>query len=307
MISFRYFLITIVAIFLALGLGVLAGSTVLEQSLVDGLQAQTDRLQADLNDLRGQATEQRVQLDKLNEYSDAVLPVLVRGRLVGRQVVVITDQGAIDDGLSDRVIDALRAADADVVAALRIDPRMGASTPPTRNALAAAIGAPTGTSSRVLQEKAAAALARRLARADQPSDDILGRLQDGGFVTDLLGSAAPEEVGGANQSVVVVHGGQQDQLPRPSDFLVPLVEELVAAQRLDVAAAEGTGSQPEFVRELRGSNLLEDRQFVTVDDVDLGMGQVALDLGLQRLLEFGEGGDYGLEAADIFPPLEPGA
>ena len=184
---------------------------------------------------------------------------------------------------------------------------MSASTASTRNALAAAIGVPAATSSRALQEKAAAALARRLARGDQPPDDILGRLQDAGFVTDLLGSAAPAEVGGANQSVVVVHGGQQDQLPRPSDFLLPLVEELVAAQRLDVAAAEGTGSQPEFVRELRGSNLLEDRQFVTVDDVDLGMGQVALDLGLQRLLEFGEGGDYGLEAADIFPPLEPGA
>lgn len=307
MISFRYFLITIVAIFLALGLGVLAGSTVLEQSLVDGLQAQTDRLQADLSDLRGQATDQRVELDKLNEYSDAVLPVLARGRLVGRQVLVITDQGAIDDGLSDRVIDALRTADADVVAALRIDPRMSASSAATRNALAEAIGVPVSTSARILGEKAAAALARRLARADQPPDDILGRLQDAGFVTDLLGSAAPEDIGGANQSIVVVHGGAQDQLPHPSDFLVPLVEDLVAAQRLDVAAAEGTDSQPEFVRELRGSNLLADRQFVTVDNVDLGMGQVALDLGLQRLLEFGEGGDYGLEAADIFPPLEPGA
>lgn len=307
MISFRYFLITIVAIFLALGLGVLAGSTVLEQSLVDGLQAQTDRLQADLSDLRGQATDQRVELDKLNEYSDAVLPVLARGRLVGRQVLVITDQGAIDDGLSDRVIDALRTADADVLAALRIDPRMSASSAATRNALAEAIGVPASTSARILGEKAAAALARRLARADQPPDDILGRLQDAGFVTDLLGSAAPEDVGGANQSIVVVHGGAQDQLPHPSDFLVPLVEDLVAAQRLDVAAAEGTDSQPEFVRELRDSNLLADRQFVTVDNVDLGMGQVALDLGLQRLLEFGEGGDYGLEAADIFPPLEPGA
>ena len=307
MISFRYFLITIVAIFLALGLGVLAGSTVLEQSLVDGLQAQTDRLQADLSELRGEATDQRVQLDKLNEYSDAVLPVLARGRLVGRQVLVITDEGAIDDGLSDRVIDALRTADADVLAALRIDPRMSASSAATRNALAEAIGVPASTSARILREKAAAALARRLARADQPLDDVLGRLQDAGFVTDLLGSAAPEDVGGANQSIVVVHGGAQDQLPRPSDFLVPLVEELVATQRLDVAAAEGTDSQPEFVRELRGSNLLGDRQFVTVDDVDLGMGQVALDLGLQRLLEFGEGGDYGLEAADIFPPLEPGA
>ncbi len=307
MISFRYFLITIVAIFLALGLGVLAGSTVLEQSLVDGLQAQTDRLQADLSDLRGQATDQRVELDKLNEYSDAVLPVLARGRLVGRQVLVITDQGAIDDGLSDRVIDALRTADADVEAAFRIDPRLSASSAATRNALAEAIGVPASSSARILGEKAAAALARRLARADQPPDDILGRLQDAGFVTDLLGSAAPEDVGGANQSIVVVHGGAQDQLPHPSDFLVPLVEELVAAQRLDVAAAEGTDSEPEFVRELRGSNLLADRQFVTVDDVDLGMGQVALDLGLQRLLEFGEGGDYGLEAADIFPPLELGA
>lgn len=307
MISFRYFLITIVAIFLALGLGVLAGSTVLEQSLVDGLQAQTDRLQADLSDLRGQATDQRVELDKLNEYSDAVLPVLARGRLVGRQVLVITDQGAIDDGLSDRVIDALRTADADVLAALRIDPRVSASSAATRNALAEAIGVPASTSARILGEKAAAALARRLARADQPPDDILGRLQDAGFVTDLLGSAAPEDVGGANQSIVVVHGGAQDQLPHPSDFLVPLVEDLVAAQRLDVVAAEGTDSQPEFVRELRGSNLLADRQFVTVDNVDLGMGQVALDLGLQRLLEFGEGGAYGFEAADIFPPLEPGA
>lgn len=307
MISFRYFLITIVAIFLALGLGVLAGSTVLEQSLVDGLQAQTDRLQADLSDLRSQATDQRVQLDKLNEFSDGVLPVLTRGRLVGRQVVVVTDQGAIDDGLSDRVIDALRTADADVLAALRIDPRMSASNAATRNALADAIGVSASTSARALEGKAAGALARRLARADQPPDDVLGRLQDAGFITDLLGSTAPEDIGGANQSVVVVHGGEQDQLPRPADFLVPLVEELAATQRLDVAAAEGTGSQPEFVRQLRGSNLLSDRQFVTVDDIDLGMGQVALDLGLQRLLELGEGGDYGLEAAEVLPPMEPGA
>ena len=37
MISFRYHLVTIVAVFLALGLGVLAGTTVLDQALVDRL------------------------------------------------------------------------------------------------------------------------------------------------------------------------------------------------------------------------------------------------------------------------------
>src|SRR5438876_572478 len=42
LISFRYHVVTIVAVFLALGLGVLAGTTVLDQGLVKNLKARTD-------------------------------------------------------------------------------------------------------------------------------------------------------------------------------------------------------------------------------------------------------------------------
>ena len=78
---------------------------------------------------------------------------------------------------------------------------------------------------------------------------------------------------------------------------------------MSVAAAEGLTSQPQFVEDLRASNALSGDQLVTVDDVDRAMGQIALDLGLQRLLDLGQGGDYGLKvnATDVIPPVETGA
>jgi Copper transport outer membrane protein, MctB len=307
-ISFRYYLITIVAIFLALGLGVLAGSTVLDQGLVASLQAQTERLRADLGDLRGQVNDLRFQRDRLEEFSDAVLPALTRGTLVGRQVVVITDQGAIDDGLAPLIVAALRGAGAEVVTALRVDPRMSATTPATRQALADAIRLPRGTAVRELVAKAASALADRLATTRAQPDDVLGRLEDAGFVAGLT-DISLTEIGGRGQAIVVVHGGTSQTEPAPSTFLVPLVEELVTADGMSVAAAEGLTSQPQFVEDLRASNALSGDQLVTVDDVDRAMGQIALDLGLQRLLDLGQGGDYGLKvnATDVIPPVETGA
>jgi hypothetical protein len=309
MISFRYYLITIVAIFLALGLGVLAGSTVLDEGLVNRLQAQTDRLQGDLEDLRGQVNDLRFRMDKLNEFSEAALPVLARGRLLGRDVVVITDQGGIDGGGFEDAIGALRAADANLVTALRIDPAIASATGPSADALASMLGLPPGTPSKTLAARAATALARRLASGQQrPGDDLLAELQDAGFVADLTG-ASPAVVGGGDQAIVVVHGGTREHRPAPEAFLVPLVDELIAREQLDVAAAEALASQPQFVEELRGSNALAGEQFVTVDDVDQGIGQIALGLGLQRLLDLDEGGHYGFKvnATELVPPLDPAA
>jgi Copper transport outer membrane protein, MctB len=307
MISFRYYLITIVAIFLALGLGVLAGSTVLDQGLVSSLQAQTERLRSDLNDLRSEVEDLRFQRDKLEEFSGAVLPALTRGTLVGRQVVVVTDQGAIDDGATPLAVGALKGAGADVLTALRIDPRMAASTPATRQALADALHMPRSTPGGQLVEKAASELAARLGTTRPPADDVLGRLEDAGFVAGLT-DVSPDDIGGRNQSIVVVHGGTQQTQPAPAAFLVPLVEDLVSAGNANVAAIEGMSSQPQFVEELRGSSANSDQNLVTVDDVDQAMGQIALDLGLQRLLDLGQGGDYGLKvnATDVVPPVEPG-
>jgi hypothetical protein len=307
MISFRYYLITIVAIFLALGLGVLAGSTVLDQGLVNSLQAQTNRLKTDLGDLRGRVNDLTFQVDKANEFSDAVLPIIARGRLVGRQVVVVTDQGGIDGGASDHAIAALRDAGADVVTALRIDPRIGGTGAGARDGLAAALGLPASTDARSLEAKAASALAHRLAAGPQRvGDDVLGGLEDAGLVTQLIDAPAGA-IGGPNQSVVVVHGGTQGDLPHPSSFLIPLVDDLVRTEKMNVAATEALAAQPQFVEELRGSSTIGANEMITVDDVDQGMGQVALAVGLQQLIELDQGGAYGVKvnADDVSPSLSP--
>jgi hypothetical protein len=308
-ISFRYYLITIVAIFLALGLGVLAGSTVLDQGLVNSLQGQTDRLQADLGDLRKQVVDLRGRVDRANQFADAALPVLARGRLSLRPVVVVTDQGGIDGGSSDHAIAALKAAGADLVAELRIDPRMAATTPQSRQSLAEVLGEPASTPSRQLSTRAASVLARRLALGQQrAASDVLGKLIDAGFVTNLTNTTLGT-IGGGSSSVVVVHGGTREQQPAPEDFLIPFVDDAVGSEKLDVAATEGLASQPQFVEALRGSNALSGDQYVTVDDVDQGIGQVALAVGLQRLIDLGEGGDYGMKAnaTVVVPPLDAAA
>jgi hypothetical protein len=68
-----------------------------------------------------------------------------------------------------------------------------------------------------------------------------------------------------------------------------------------VAAGESSTTLVPFV-----GLILEDGTdgAVTVDDLDLSMGGAALVLGLEALLERGEGGAYGFkDGAEPLPPL----
>ena len=50
MISFRYHIVTIIAVFLALAIGLLGGAAFVQPALQEQLQEQTDRLRNDLDD-----------------------------------------------------------------------------------------------------------------------------------------------------------------------------------------------------------------------------------------------------------------
>ncbi|MFD0852963.1 copper transporter, partial [Actinomadura adrarensis] len=66
MIDFRYHLVSIVAIFLALALGIILGSTTLSQSVTRGLQRQTAALAKEKDELRRsqQQLERQVEGDE---------------------------------------------------------------------------------------------------------------------------------------------------------------------------------------------------------------------------------------------------
>jgi hypothetical protein len=297
-ISWRYHLISIVAVFLALGLGVLAGTTVLDQGLVNNLRSQTTQLQKDLDDLRGTVTEQRRQIATMNAFVEQAVPYVVSDRLFGRPVVVVTQDGVEDATLAEarRVLDL---SGANVLTTLTVRADMAADDPSARSDLAALLGMSPTSSPDQLAAAAAAALGTRLATVPDPTgegDDVLGELLSAGFVTagqPSISDATLAQIGGPGQIVVVVGGGPSDVAPQPEAFLVPLVRSLVDLE-MSTAAAQGVAAEAAFVPAVRDLMDPGSVPLSTVDDADLSIGGAALILGIQEVVLTGVGGDYGI-------------
>jgi copper transport outer membrane protein MctB len=77
-----------------------------------------------------------------------------------------------------------------------------------------------------------------------------------------------------------------------------------------VAAGESLATTYPFVASMRSPDGFGDgRPMVSVDNVDQPTGKLALILGLERLLDLGEGGHYGLggNVDGVIPPLDVAA
>jgi Copper transport outer membrane protein, MctB len=301
-ISWRYHLVSIVAVFLALGLGVLAGTTVLNGNLVRNLKGQTRSLQADLGDLRASVDNLRAQLATMNAFADQAMPYLVGQKLANEQVVVVTEDG-VDARAIAEMRRALDLADAQVLTTLTVRSTMAAATPTSQRDLATLLGMPPDTSGAALAADAAKSLADRLAkdpRSDLSGDpDVLGDMLSQGFLVASapgINKATLDGIGGRGQLVVVIGGGPIDQLvPASATFLGPFVADLIDAGVV-VGAGEGVAANDGFIRDLRSSIDVSGAPLVTVDNVELVVGSTAMALGLADAIRSGTGGDYGVKA-----------
>ena len=57
MINFRYHLVSIVAVFLALGIGIIMGTAVIDRAVVDRLERQQDDLDKRIDDVRSENSD----------------------------------------------------------------------------------------------------------------------------------------------------------------------------------------------------------------------------------------------------------
>jgi hypothetical protein len=302
-ISLRYHIVTIVAVFLALAVGLLAGSAFVEPGLVDQLRTQTDDLRDRVAERESELTQVRADVDALDGFVDAALPYLMVNRLLGEEVVLVAQEG-VADALVGQAQRSLADAGADVVAVLSIRDEIASEDPETQARLADVLGEPA-TPPEDLAEAAAASLATRLVGGDGgfgADDDVLAEMLSGGFVTPIGSGLSEDALAGigSDGQVLVVLGGSQSEDPRvpPDEIMIPLVERLVDLD-VPVAAGESATTVVGFVESVRGADGL-----VTVDDLDLAMGGAALVLGLDQLLATGRGGAYGIkDGAEPLPGL----
>jgi hypothetical protein len=301
-ISFRYHIVTIVAIFLALAVGLLGGAAFVQPALQEQLQDQTDRLRNDLEDRTQEIGDLRDELGALNSFADSVMPHLTSGRLSGTPVVIVTQAGVEDEVLA-QARDALESAGARILTAVSATDQLVSEDPTTQEQLATIVGEPTASADE-LPRLAAESLAQGLSPSTTViGSEVLGDLLSAGFLAPIgpgPSQATLQEVGGPGQVVVVLSGGRGDEpaLP-PEAFAVPLVERLTGLG-VPVAAGESLLTDYPYVSLLRADAI---DGIVTVDDLDQSMGGAALVLGLEDLLTSGTGGAYGVkDGAEPLPP-----
>jgi hypothetical protein len=301
-IPWRYHLVSIMAIFLALGLGVVVGTTVINPGLVKNLNNQTDELTQHVRDLQKENVDLESELDTLSTFGEQAMPYLVGDTLFGRQVVIVTQEG-VDGRAIAEARRALELSGAEILTTLTVRPAMSAETPAAQRELATLLGLSSTTSPDILASEAARSLARRL--ATDPAGDLsgqpdpLGDLLSQGFLTSSapdISDSTLKDIGGRSQLVVAIGGGSVEQLsPSSALFMEPFVTELISAGVVS-GAGESLVSDDGYVTELRSN--VDDTSvapLVTVDNVDLPVGASAMVLGLQEALVDGTGGDYGVK------------
>lgn len=143
MVNFRYHIISIVAVFLALGIGVVMGSAVIDQTVVDSLKEQqgrinerVDQVVVENGDLRATLADSRSRSDQLAEEGSERL---LAGSLEGVPVLLLAVRGAESDGLED-LVTLLGTAGADYQGTLWFTGRLALATDDDRRELARVLG-----------------------------------------------------------------------------------------------------------------------------------------------------------------------
>ncbi len=136
MIDFRYHLVSLVSVFLALAVGIVLGAGPLKDPISEGLSARVDALRQDRDALGAQLKTAQAATSNRDTFITDVQDHLVAGQLEGRSVVLLTLPGAEADAVGP-LTQAVAAAGGRLTG--RVDLQDAWADPASRSARDAAI------------------------------------------------------------------------------------------------------------------------------------------------------------------------
>ncbi|HEX6208465.1 MAG TPA: copper transporter, partial [Actinomycetota bacterium] len=176
MISFRFHLVSLVAVFLALGLGVLTGTTVLNRGIVAQLERTTDRLSEQSGQLREEVARLEARLGEWGDFGAEIQAYVVTGRLAEEEIVLVTQEGT-DPAAVDAARQALELAGASVRLDLTVRLRMALTDTGDRDTIARVLEADAEDDPGALRDRAAETIADQVAFGST-SGNVIDRLAD---------------------------------------------------------------------------------------------------------------------------------
>ena len=314
MIDFRYHLVSLIAVFLAVALGIVIGTTQLNGPVLTNLQGQVTALQDDKRQLEDQTQQLQTELDGAGGFDEAIGPTLVQGSLTGRSVLLVVASADVDAEVVEGLTALVGSAGATVTGTIRLSDTYGdASTAATVQTFLTGPGRPTSV---VLPESddVGAQLASALAQVlmvpgagspeagVQPSPVDTATLLSGLEELDVL-SQDTSSVSPADFAVVVTSGPVSgEDAESQTAALVQLASALDTEGSGAVVAGDQTAAADGgLVAAVRADQPVT-TAVSTVDNVSAAAGQISTVLALAAEGR-GTSGEYGVgEDTQPVPP-----
>ncbi len=306
MIDFRYHLVSIVSIFLALAVGIVLGAGPLKEDIGNALTQQTAVLRVEKTQLRTELDAEKRGTAARDAFSAAVAPAITNGRLTGRIVALVVAPGA-DADLVKSTTASLVSAGAKVGSTITLtdawaDPAKRTFRTTLANQLASLVKAPLAANlpDQLVATILAQAILGGTDQSTQRVDPSASAALEGLVAGDLV-KVSPDQI--VPSSGVVLLGGpvkgstQEDTDARLATY-VQLVRSLDGSGSGAVVATESNTTDPTLSADLVAAVRKDSdaaKVASTVDDADLPMGATTLVLALVQQYS-GGAGQYGLAA-----------
>lgn len=271
MLDMRYHVISLVAVFLALGIGILLGTTIVERGLIAEQKAQIKSLGSTFDEIKAKNAELNQELSAYKNYADQSRSYLTSGKLAGKSYAVLAKKDPDGKALSS-VYDAITAAGGTVPATISISGSDAYKDPAVLlnlNTLFAMQG-----DQKALQARVYAEVVNQLRTASNVG--IFTTLQQLGVIQVRGSLTAPVD------AAVLIGPVEENGLDKTD---VPLIGAFVSTA-FPLVGVSGTAA-PDSIMLTYKKNAIS-----TIDHVDTVPGQVATVLVLR-----GTGGNFGSGSA----------
>ena len=300
MVNFRFHLVSLTAVFLALAAGITIGAGVVDRATVDQIERRLSDVDARRQATNAENDQLRADLGRWSEFGQQVGDRPVQGRLNGATVFVVTTAG-IDRGVLDALRSSISAAGATLDGTILFTGKWNLENDEDAQQLAGVLDAPPTTEPVDLRAIGVRAVADAWTNGD--GGVLVAALVERGFLEFQPGPVETvplPELPRPSSTFVVLSGDAADVAP--ADLAQPLVAALATGDLRLLAAQpqrppadppeEGEEEPaPEFVVALRDDGAVAGR-ISTVDNVDDYRGRVAAVLALVEL-QSGRRGHYG--------------
>jgi hypothetical protein len=297
-INFRYHVVSLTAVFLALAIGLVVGTAALNGPVADSLKDQVQALNRDNSNLRDQQNQYRDELNRAQDFATEVSPALLNGKLTGRRILVVALPGTQDH--ADQVISMLTVAGAEISAKVTVQDKffeplndvelLDLAEQASQPSVPAA-GLPRNSDG---VETSSALLALALQQGSQevaPGDltAVLTAYSEPGYI------AVEENATGGAEATVVVSGlpPVDKDAARKSRSALTLTTQL--AQNVPLVVAGDGAGDGNLIGAVRADPALV-KTISTVDNASTTQGQLATALALVERMVQDQAGQYGLTA-----------